>query len=108
MPNLVRRPRQCRPLRVSEQSRDLTRQPGTKLTYKERCRIFILSDLLHWKPEAIATAMGLPRTTVQSVIRSKVEARMKQTGRKPAITDEIRERLVARATLNAAHRRMTF
>ena len=52
--------------------------------------------------------MGLPRTTVQSVIRSQVEAPKKQTGRKPAITGEIRERLVARATLDAAHRRMTY
>lgn len=108
MPNVVRRPRQCRPLRPTEQSRDQTRQPGTKLSYKERCRIFTLSDLLHWTPEAIATTMGLPRTTIQSVIRSQVEAPKKQTGRKPAITGEIRERLVARATLDAAHRRMTY
>ena len=108
MPNVVRRPRQCRPLRPTDQTRDQTRQPGTKLSYKERCRIFTLSDILHWTPEAIATTMGLPRTTIQSVIRSQVEAPKKQTGRKPAITGEIRERLVARATLDAAHRRMTY
>jgi len=52
--------------------------------------------------------MGLPRTTIQSIIRSQVEASKKQTGRKPAITGEIRERLVARVTLDAAHRRMTY
>jgi Transposase len=52
--------------------------------------------------------MGLPRTTVQSVLRSGTEAPNKQTGRKPVITGKIRQRLVARATLDAAHRRMTY
>jgi len=108
MPNIVRRPRQCRPLRPSERTRDRARQPGTKLTYKQRYRIFTLFDLLHWSSEAIAVAMGLPRTTVQSVLRSGVESPKKQTGRKPIITRKARERLVARATLNAAHRRMTY
>ena len=99
--------RQCRPLHPSERSRDQTRQLGTKLTYRERCRIFTLSDLSHWTPEAIATTMGLPQTTVQFVIKSRVEA-PKQTGRKPAITSEIRERLIARATLDTAYHRMTY
>lgn len=108
MPNIVRRPRQCRAIPPSERNRDLTRQPGTRLTYKQRCRIFTLSDLLHWSSEAIAMTMGLPRTTVQSVLRSGVEAPTKQAGRKPAITAKLRERLVARATLDAAHRRMTY
>lgn len=49
--------------------------------------------------------MGLARTTVHSVIISRIEAPKKPIGRKPAITDEIRERLVACATLDAAHRR---
>ena len=89
MPNLVRRPRQCRPLRISERSRDLTRQPRTKLTYKERCRIFTLSDLLYWKPEVITTAIGLARITVQSVIRSKVETQIKQIGKKPIIISSL-------------------
>ena len=52
--------------------------------------------------------MGLPRTTVQSVLESKVEAPQKQVGRKRAITDKVRRRLVARATLDAAHRRMKY
>ncbi|KAH0565260.1 hypothetical protein GP486_001341, partial [Trichoglossum hirsutum] len=52
--------------------------------------------------------MGLPRTTVQSVLRSRVEAPKKQTGRKPVITRRIRERLIARATLDADHRRMIY
>jgi hypothetical protein len=52
--------------------------------------------------------MGLPRTTVQSVLGSETEASKKQAGRKPAITDKIRKRLVARATLDAAHRRMPY
>lgn len=52
--------------------------------------------------------MGLPRTTVQSVLASGAEVPQKQTGRKPAITDKVRERLVARATLDAVHRRMTY
>jgi len=108
MPSLIWRPCQCCLLCVLEQSRDLICQPGTKLTYKERCRIFTLSDLLHWTPEAIATAMGLARTTVQSVIKSKVEAHMKQTGRKPAIMGDIQECLIAHATFDAAHCRMTF
>ena len=108
MPNIVHRPRQCRVLRPSEQNRDLTRQPGTRLTYKERCRTFTLSDLLHWSSEAIAAIMGLHRTTIQSVLRSRAETPKKQMGRKPAITRRIRERLVARATLDADHRRMTY
>ena len=105
MPNIARRPR---PLRPSERNQDLTRQPGTRLTYKERCRIFTLSDLLHWPAEAIATNMGLARSTVQSVLKSGVEAHAKPRGRTPAITDNIRHRLIARATLDAAHRRMTY
>src|SRR5436305_10767746 len=105
MPNLVRRPR---PLRSQKHGNVLKRDPGTKLTYKERCRIFTLSDLLGWKQEAIATSMRLPRTTVQSVIHSMMEAPTQQLGRKPNLTDRIRKRLVARATLDAAHRRMTY
>jgi Transposase len=42
------------------------------------------------------------------VLRSGAEAPNKQTGRKPAITGKIRQRLVARATLDAAHRQMTY
>ena len=52
--------------------------------------------------------MGLSRTTVQSVLGSRVGTPKKQTGRKPGITRRIRERLVARATLDAAHRQMTY
>jgi len=108
MPNIVRRPRQHRALRPSQRNRDHTRQPGTRLISQQRYRIFTLSELSHWSAEAIAAAMGLPRTTVQSVLASGIEALPKQAGRKPAITDEVRERLVTRATLNAAHRRMTY
>jgi hypothetical protein len=108
MPNIVRRPRHHRTVRLSDRNQDLTRQPGTRLAYKQRCRIFTLSDFLYWSPGAIATTMGLPRTTVQSVLTSGAETPQKQTGRKPAITDKIRERLVARATLDAAHRRMAY
>jgi hypothetical protein len=42
------------------------------------------------------------------VLTSRAETLKKQTGRKPAITDKMRERLVARATLNAAYRWMTY
>jgi hypothetical protein len=105
MPNLVRRPR---PLRSPKHGNVLNRDPGTKLTYKERCRIFTLSDFLGWKQEAIATSMGLPRTTVQSAIYSMMETPTKQLGRKPKPTGQIRKRLVAGATLDAAHRRMTY
>jgi hypothetical protein len=105
MPNLVRRPR---PLRSPKHGNVLNRDPGTKLTYKERCRIFTLSDFLGWKQEAIATSMGLPRTTVQSAIHSMMETPTKQLGRKPKLIGQIRKRLVARATLDAAHRRMTY
>lgn len=108
MPNIVRKPRQRRVLRASERNRDPTRQPGTRLTHQQRCRIFTLSELSRWTAEAIAVAMQLPRTTVQSVLASGVEAPQKQVGRKPAITDEIRKRLIARATIDAAHRRMTY
>jgi hypothetical protein len=47
MLNIVRRPRQCRPLRPSEQTQDRACQPGMKLVYKQRYRIFTLFDLLH-------------------------------------------------------------
>jgi hypothetical protein len=52
--------------------------------------------------------LGLPRTTFQSAIYSIMETPTKQLGRKPNLTGQIRKRLVARATLNAAHRRMTY
>ena|SRR5438552_2121009 len=96
MPNIVRRPR---PLRSQRHGNVLKRDPGTKLTYKERCRIFTLSDFLGWKQRAIATSMELPRTTVQSAIHSMVEGPTKQLGRKPNLTGQIRKRLVARAIL---------
>ena len=83
MPNLVRRPR---PLRSPKHGNVLNRDPGSKLTYKERCRIFTLSDFLGWKQEAIAMSMGLPRTTVQSAIYSMMETPTKQLGRKPKLT----------------------
>ena len=51
--------------------------------------------------------MELPRTTAQSVLTSRAKIPKKQTGRELAITDKMRERLVARATLDAAHRQMT-
>lgn len=108
MPNIIRSPCQYRPLRSSERNRDLIRKPGTRLTHKQRCRIFTLSSLLHWSAESIATSTGLPRTTIQSVLKSGTEVPKKQVGRKPIITDKIRERLTARATRNAAHRRMTY
>jgi hypothetical protein len=97
MLNIVRRPR---PLRSQKHGNVLKRDPGTKLTYKERCRIFTLSDFLGWGQEAIATSMGLPCTAVQSAT--------KQLGRKPNLTDQIQEGLIARVTLDAAHRRMTY
>jgi hypothetical protein len=37
-----------------------------------------------------------------------METPTKQLGRKPNLTSLIRERLIARATLDAAHRRMTY
>ena len=52
--------------------------------------------------------MGLPRTTVQSVLRSGAEAPNRRSGRRPAITSKIRQRLVARATLDATYRRMRY
>jgi hypothetical protein len=100
--------RQYRALRPSERARDLNRRPGARLTYKQRCRIFTLSKVLCWSVEAIATSMGLPRTTVQSVLKSGAEAPKKPVGRKSAITNQVRQRLIARATLDAAHRRMTY
>src|ERR1700733_5999275 len=78
MPNIVRRPR---PPRSQKHGNVLKRDPGTKLTYKERCRIFTLSDSLGWKQRAIATSMELPRTTVQSAVHSMMEAPTKQLGR---------------------------
>lgn len=56
----------------------------------------------------IAATMVLPRTTVQSVIRSMAETPTKQMGRQPKLTSQIRKRLVARATRDAYHRRMTY
>ncbi|PSN59239.1 hypothetical protein BS50DRAFT_260293 [Corynespora cassiicola Philippines] len=95
-------------LSLSERHRDPSRKPGTRLTYKQRCRIFMLSELPHWSIEAIAVATGLARTTVQSVLKSGTEVPKVPAGRKPAITDKVRERLVARATLDANHRRMKY
>jgi len=46
--------------------------------------------------------------TVQSVLRSGVKSPKKQTGRKPAITRKVRKRLIARATLDATHRQITY
>ena len=79
MPNIVRRPRL---LRSQKHGNVLKCDPGTKLTYKERCRIFILSNFLGWGQEVITTSIGLPRITVQSAIYSTMETPIKQLGRK--------------------------
>lgn len=102
MLNIARKTRKQRALRPSERNRDPSRRPGTRLTYKQRCHIFTLRDLF-WPAERIAASMGLPRTTVQSVLRSGSEVPKKPAGRRPATTDWIRKRLVNRATLDAAH-----
>jgi hypothetical protein len=101
-------PRQCRALRPLERTRDLNRRPGTRLTYQQRCRIFTISKVLRWSAEAIATSMGLPRTTVQSVLKSGVEAPKKPVGRKSTITNLVRQRLITQATLDTAHRRIMY
>jgi hypothetical protein len=51
---------------------------------------------------AFAVAMGFSQTTVQPVLRSEVESPKKQTGRKPAITRRVRERL------DTVYHRMTY
>lgn len=42
------------------------------------------------------------------MLKSGVEVPKKPAGRKPLITDEMRQRLISRATLDAAYRRMTY
>lgn len=108
MPNLVRRSCPLRSLRSPGQSTNLARNPGTRLTYRERCRIFALFYISKWSQATIAMTLGLPRTTVHSVIYSMVETPTKQMGRQPMLISQIRKRLVAHATLNAGHRRMTY
>jgi hypothetical protein len=108
MLNVVYRSNPNRLLHSSELNQALVRSPGTRRTDVERCSIFILSKLLHWKAETITNVTGVPRSTVQSILKAGIGMPRKPVGRRPLINDEVCKRLIARATLNAAHRRLPY
>jgi hypothetical protein len=107
MPSLVRQNRGHHPPRNSlYTSPNPYRPPGTHLTYRERLQIFSLYRFGRWRYCTIASSLKLPYSTVYKAIQSCSETPRKHPGRRPILDTPIRRRLVARATINAFHRRL--
>ncbi|KAF2469060.1 uncharacterized protein BDR25DRAFT_343878, partial [Lindgomyces ingoldianus] len=85
MPNIIRRPRSRPPERQSNRTSD----PGTHLTYEERCQIYTLSQSLGWSQRAIALSLKLPRSTVQSAIYAMTKTSRRRQDHKPILTTPV-------------------
>ncbi|KAF2179534.1 hypothetical protein K469DRAFT_716200 [Zopfia rhizophila CBS 207.26] len=99
MPNIIRRPR-VRPR--PKPQRSPARDPGTHLTYEERCHIYSLSQYSQWSQRAIASTLQLPRSTVQSAIHAMTKTPRKRRAREPIPTAHVRSPALAAATSSSA------
>ena len=88
--------------------RDHLRDPGTRLSYRERDITYSLSQYAGWKHREIASSLGVPRRTISNSLSLQKWTPQKQRGRKPNIDTPTRQRLIARAKLNRFHRRKPF
>lgn len=81
MPNIIRRPRSRPSPRQSSRASD----HGTHLTYEERSQIYTLSQSPRLSQRAIASALKLPRSTVQSAIYAMTKTSRRRQDRKPTL-----------------------
>ena len=102
MPNLVCRQRGHHPIQYPT-----LRDPGTRLSYRERDITYSLSQHAGWQHHKIATSLGIPRRTISNSLQNTWTPQ-KQRGRRPNIDTPTRQRLIARAKLDRFHRRKPF
>ena len=108
MPNLVRRQRGHHPPIQYPILRDPLRDPGTRLSYRERDIIYSLNQHAGWTHRRIGSTLGVSRDTVTCSLLKQIWTPHKQRGRRPNINTPTRQRLVARAKLDRFHRRKPF
>ena len=106
MPNLIRRNRGYHPPPATQYP--IHRDPGTRLSYRERDTAYSLSEYASWTNREIAGTLGVPERTVSNALNKQRWSPHKQRGRKPKIDTPTRKRLVARAKLDRIYRRKPF
>jgi hypothetical protein len=89
-------------------NRDFSVLKGTHLSAIQRVEILTLFHRAKWSKMRISRELQIARSTVISTIARGIVTPDRPIGRKPILTTQKRKRLTARATLNAAHRRMTY
>jgi hypothetical protein len=88
--------------------RDQTIPRGTHLSIAQRVEILTLYHRARWSKRKIGRELQIAQSTVRKVISSGIVTPTKPIGRAPLLTTGKRCRLVARATQDAFHRRLTF
>jgi transposase len=89
-------------------TRSPSRPVNQRLSERERVSILTLYRAAGYSATRIAIELRLSRSTVQSCIQQGFMTPKRPQGRLPILTTQKRKRLVARATQNAFHRRLTL
>jgi hypothetical protein len=105
MPNLIRRNGGHHPPPIKY---PVLRDPGTRLSYRERDIIYSLNQHAGWTHTKIGNTLGISWDTITSSLLKQTWTPHKQRGRKPNIDTPTRQRLVARAKLDRFRRRKPF
>jgi transposase len=105
MPNLIRRNNGNQPPRIRY---PILRDPGTRLSYRERDTTYSLAQYAGWTHRKIGTSLGIPERTISNALQNQTWTPQKQRGRKPKIDTPTRKRLVARAKRDRWHRQRSF
>jgi len=110
MPNLTRQRRGYHPPRPIQYPifRDLSRDPGTRLSYRERDIAYSLKHQAAWTDERIASSLGISRQTISNSLYKQTWTPQKQRGRKPDIDTPTRKRLIARTKQDRWHRQRSL
>src|ERR1700761_7596153 len=87
---------------------DPDRPRGQHLTQTERTQILTLYHTANWNKSQIAKKLRLALSTVRLCIQTGISTPQKPNGRPPNLIIRKRQRLIQRATLDAAYRRMIF
>jgi hypothetical protein len=88
--------------------RDQTIPRGTPLSEAQRVEILTLFYRAKWSKRRIGRELEIAQSTVRLVISKGTVTPTKPIGREPLLTTGKRRQLVAQATKDALHRRMTY
>jgi transposase len=105
MPNLIRHKRGHHPPPIQYPR---LRDPGTRLSYRERDIVYSLNQHAGWTHEKVGYSLGISKDTVTYTLHKQTWTPHKQRGRKPKIDTPTRKRLITRARLDRLHRRKPF